>query len=662
MRRSICYSQPTSILAGEVSTWKFIYTTANNLKKGARLKFDLGSKGRDIDWQIPTTNIKKGSNIIYGLLDNGKTVQAQEVEVPDSFNPQYEFILPAELPAGSNFTIVISSLKESKNDGNRAQTVAQRRRPFLLYVDPSGKGKFEDPEVFTMDIKGNVLQSIRLIVPSFVARNKRFDVVIRFEDQYGNLTNNAPDETLIELSHDHLRENLKWKLFVPETGFLTLPNLYFNEAGFYTITLRNLKTKEIFYSAPIICFPENDKSLYWGTVHGESEKIDSTENIENCLRHFRDEKAYNFIAVSPFESAEETSNELWKSLNQSVVDFYEEDRFVTFVGFQWVGVAGEEGVRQIIFAKDNKPILRKKETKTNTLKKIYKSYAPKEIISIPCFTMGKGFHYNFKEFSPEYERVVEIYNAWGSSECTAKEGNMRPISIQGKLGIQETAEGSIQKALQKNYRFGFVAGGLDDRGIYSSFFESDQIQYSPGLTGIVAKGYNRESLFEALYNRSCYATTGERMLLDFQLSGLPMGSETNTTEKPGLRVNRHLSGYVAGTEELKKVEIIRNGTVIKTYNPKANTFEFAYDDLIPLEKAVLKAENKQPPFAYYYVRAIQEDGHIAWGSPVWVDLLPPPPKSEAKKALAKPVVKKAPVIDFSKDDEEDEEDFDEDEE
>ena len=65
MRRSICYCEPSAALAGEVSNWKFIYTTANNLPKGAKIRFDLGSKGRPNDWQIPHTNLKEKSNLIW---------------------------------------------------------------------------------------------------------------------------------------------------------------------------------------------------------------------------------------------------------------------------------------------------------------------------------------------------------------------------------------------------------------------------------------------------------------------------------------------------------------------------------------------------------------------------------------------------------------------
>lgn len=680
MARSICYCEPNIAFAGEHNTWQFIYTPTaplssnlpkgTALRKGATLRFDLQSKGREIDWELPSVNLKKSTGpVIYGVTSKGKILQATEVEIPESFTPLYDFTLPHDLEVGEKIAFIIGAKPdESPKKGHtiRAQTVSQRRRSFHLYIDPTGKGHYDDPEVFSLDVKGGELANIRVLSPSFVAKNRRFDVVVRFEDQYGNLTSNTPEDTLIELSHEHLRENLNWKLFIPETGFITLPNLYFNEEGVYTIQLINTKTKQIFRSPPIKCFADNNKHVYWGLLHGESDRFDSTENIENCLRHFRDDKAFNFYAASPFENQEETPNETWKLISQNVADFDEDDRFTTLSSFQWLGEPKEEGLRQFIYAKDNKPILRKKDAKSNTLKKIYKSFSPKEMISIPSFTMAKGMEYTFDQFDPDFERVVEIYNAWGSSETTKKEGNLRPISSPSSNGIQENAEGSIQKALQRNFRFGFVAGGLDDRGAYSELYEGDQNQYSPGLTAIIAPSHTREALAEALYQRSCYATTGERIIVGLYLAGIPMGRETSTAEKRGLVINRHLSGYVAGTTKLKRVELIRNGKVIKTFEPNAYFLDFAYDDLTPLDKVCLDAKDKKPPFVYYYLRVIQEDGHMAWSSPIWVDYIPLSalPKLQPKRQATKPPAKKSLLEDdFEEEEEEDEEtDYDYDEE
>lgn len=667
MRRSICYSDPNVAMAGERNNWLFVYTTATALPKGTKLKFDLQTKGRDIDWEIPSTNLKKTNNVIYAQLDNKKILAAKEVTSPDSFTPQFEFVLTSELPSGSNFSVIIGSPQgdeaSARKNGNKAQHNTQRRRSFLLYIDPSGRGNYQDPEVFTIDIRGNILKSIRVLSPSFISRNKRFDVIVRFEDEFGNLTSNAPDDTLIELSHEHLRENLNWKLFVPETGFISLPNLYINEPGDYTIQLRNARTKETFRSPPIKCFNENNKHLFWGLAHGESERIDSTENIESCLRHFRDEKALSFYATSSFESQEETSNDLWKLIIQNIADFDEADRFTTMIGLQWVGASPAEGVRQILYNKDNKQILRKKDPKYATLKKIYKNFAPKEMISIPCFTMAKGHEFDFKEFDPEFERVAEIYNAWGSSECTAKEGNLRPIRMDGKRGVSESSVGSFQNALQKNCRFGFVAGGLDDRGIYSDLFEGDQVQYSPGLTAVIATEHTRSAIMEALYNRSCYATTGERIVVGLYIAGSPMGSELSTLTKHGLLVNRHITGYVSGTTKLKKVEIVCNGKVIHTITPEGYSSNFTYDDMQPLEKIAIDAKDKKPPFAYYYIRATQEDGHMAWSSPIWIDYVPGSATGKSKIKALPPKGKKAPVIEEAEAVEEEDDfsfDFDED--
>ena len=675
MRRSICYSEPAYALAGQTRTWSFIHTSSIFIPKGALLKFDLLTEGRSIDWEIPNPSKDATCNALYALTESGKVFYAKEIRVKDRLTPQYEFTLPEAVEIGESITFVLGTpynTKPTSTNGNKAQCTTQRRKNFHLYIDPTGKNHYSDPEVFSIDIRGNVLKNISILVPSLVIKNKRFDVIARFEDEYGNLTGNAPEDTLIELNHENIRENLNWKLFVPETGFINLPNLYFNEPGIYTIVLKNLNTGEVFKGPPVACLNDSKHLLFWGVIHGESEKVDSSENIENCLRHFRDEKAYNFFAASPYQSVEETSPEMWKLCSQNITEFDEADRFTTFLGFQWSGVPEVEGARQIIFAKDNKQIIRKKDPKGTTLKKLYKNFAPKEIISIPLFTMGEDNSFNFDDFDPEFERVVEIYNAWGSSESTAKEGNPRPIHCNGKTGVNESKEGSIVNALLKNCRFGFVAGGLDDRGIFSELYENDQVQYTPGLTAIMAAEHTRASIFDALYQRYCYATTGERMILNYTVAGVVMGGEITTADKPGLLVNRHINGYAAGTKPLTKIEIVRNGKVIHTITPETgvSSLFFNYDDMTPFDTIMHDNKDKKPPFVFYYIRIFQEDGHMAWGSPIWIDYILLSLAERRARRIAKPI-KSMAAIDSFKDDldfdlqeeeeEEEEEEHDDDE-
>ena len=199
--------------------------------------------------------------------------------------------------------------------------------------------------------------------------------------------------------------------------------------------------------------------------------------------------------------------------------------------------------------------------------------------------------------------------------------------------MKEAKQGSIREALNNNCRFGFVAGGLDDRGVFHGLHGSDQIQYSPGMTAVNATAQTRDAIATALQQKSCYATTGERMIIGMKIADHPMGSELTTKTKPGLAYVRYITGYVVGTCELESVEIIRNGEVFKKFEPKDFKFEFELDDTDPLEKISLPSEGKLP-FTYYYIRARQADGHIAWASPIWVDLdseIAPPKKTRKKK-------------------------------
>ena len=622
MARSICKSHPAVTLAGHSGNWNFIFIPGTNLPEKTILRFDILSNGENGAWQVPSAASNVKLNCIWMTIGDEKKIIHTEEIVDNS--TVFDFTLNRAVKAGEELVITMGSYGKSTDKKNTAQEYTQRRRAFNLYVDPKGKKAFpKEPEVFHLDVKGGTLENIRIIGPSIVNRNDRFDLMLRFEDAFGNLTGYAPEDTLIELSYDQLRENLNWKLFIPETGYLSLPNLYFNDPGTYRIKLKNLTTGIIYHSPPIECTSEASDSLFWGVLHAESKRHKTSEDVENCLRCFRDDHALQFYASSVFEDEETTSSADWKQISQQIAQFNEEERFVSMLGFQWFGEPSEEGLRHFIYPKDNKPILRLKDAKSNTLKKIYRSHTPKELLSIPCMTMAKGYSFNFKEFNPEFERVVEIFNNFGSSECSIKKGNPFPIRTKGrKTGMSETEEGAIQKALSRNCRFGFVAGGSDRRGIYKDTVQNDQIEYTEGLTAIFCKDYSRENLFTALYNRSCYATTGKRIVVFFSIAGQPMGRELNTSEKPGLEFNRHIKVKISATSKIKEIVLFRNNERYHVLNDLENSHEFTLDDSEHISKVVLPTIDERPDFLFYYLRITEEDDNIAYISPIWIDYIP----------------------------------------
>jgi len=167
--------------------------------------------------------------------------------------------------------------------------------------------------------------------------------------------------------------------------------------------------------------------------------------------------------------------------------------------------------------------------------------------------------------------------------------------------------GSVQTALMRGHRVGFV-GGTDNHTGWPS-----RLAGAPGyggLTAIQASRLEGASLFASLYARRCYATSGARIVADATLNGFPMGSElTLDPDAPRLFQIR-----VRGTAPLDAVQIVSMGVVLADLPVERDSPDleaFWEDDRPgrPLQDVV------------YYVRIRQSDGHCAWLSPFWVDLL-----------------------------------------
>ena len=207
--------------------------------------------------------------------------------------------------------------------------------------------------------------------------------------------------------------------------------------------------------------------------------------------------------------------------------------------------------------------------------------------------------------TPEHTatRLFEIHQGRGSFEDELRDPTWR-IDCGG-LGA------SARSALTRGFRIGFTGGtdnhcgwpGRNGRGWC-------------GLTGIIAHGLDRRSLFAALYARRCFATTGPRMVGEFTLNNRPMGSELALAPADP-RVFRIM---LRGTAPWKSVQIISSGCVLADLPIEKDQFNLnlTWSDDRP---------GRPLRTCWYYIRARQVDGHCLWLSPVWIDL---PDHADAK--------------------------------
>ncbi len=169
--------------------------------------------------------------------------------------------------------------------------------------------------------------------------------------------------------------------------------------------------------------------------------------------------------------------------------------------------------------------------------------------------------------------------------------------------------GSAQTALARSYRVGFVAGtdnhtGWPTRSMGRSGYA--------GVTGVICDSLDTDSIFNALYDRRCYATSGARIVANASLNGHPIGSEIALA--PG--EPREFEITIHGTAPITDVEIVHLGFVLHRFPVDGGSRDFhaSWSDTRP---------GRPLEDAWYYVRARQADGNRVWLSPFWIDLRDP---------------------------------------
>jgi hypothetical protein len=188
---------------------------------------------------------------------------------------------------------------------------------------------------------------------------------------------------------------------------------------------------------------------------------------------------------------------------------------------------------------------------------------------------------------PELEPFVELFQGYH----TSYEYQGAPKAIDDKSDMIHgpyKGDGFVSLALQKGYKLGFQSS-------------SDHISTHVSYACILAEEFSRKGLVDAMKKRHTYAAT-DNIVLDVRLGNRLMGDVVRA-DRPTFDV------VVLGTAPLAKVEIFRGTEVVHSERPKGEDARFGWQDPNPQrgEKA-----------AYYYVRVTQQDGNMAWGSPIWV--------------------------------------------
>ncbi len=336
--------------------------------------------------------------------------------------------------------------------------------------------------------------------------------------------------------------------------------------------------------------------VLFGDIHQHTIASDGTGTIEEAMHRARYRYKDDIIAISDHESflGKRTAPGEWEETCRVVDELYEPGLFVTLHAFEWTGrMHPGPGHKVVYLSPDGGPVLSREDNATREARGLIAESRKAGALVVPHHVGWTGA--NLDDHDQDVQPCWEIVSCHGAYERP----DAGPIGTRGddKLG-QFAAE-----ALDHGLRFGLV-GGSDGHGLnWHHGVCRVQDSHRAGLTGVFSKEVSREGVLAALKRRCCYATSGAKIGLWFEIDGRPMGEELIIGWPVPFRV------VVAATNEIKSLSLVSNE-----------------GREIPLDSTGLEVDVRgtlpPPPdgsWCYYFVRVVQDDGEVAWSSPIWLD-------------------------------------------
>ncbi|HUS81197.1 MAG TPA: DUF3604 domain-containing protein [Armatimonadota bacterium] len=473
-------------------------------------------------------------------------------------------------------------------------TLASRRAETeIVHVAVNGERIEPMPEIITDP--GDEVR-LRVIAPSSVRPGEEFEVRIVSLDAYDNAS-----------ATWHRGD----RLLGPDGEPISGP-LYFQGVCLVPVALAEVGVHRLSYRGKVsnpIRVTENPRGPYWGDTHIHTRW--SQDGIGRFpYEYAREVSGLDFAAVCDHA---ESAVLAWDHLVTLANLHNRPGEFVTLVAYE-NGLGAPSGHYNAYYRGDLGQCRLKPEF-GGDIEKLNAMLDPEQAMTIPHHTgifwghSASGPTVDWAKLDERHSPVVEIYSHHGQSERYQPDHvNAYEFNRWHKPGerTNRSVPGHFsQDAWRMGKRLGVICSSDDHYGQGGLDFE--------GIAGVFAEGLTRQEIWDGIRARSCYGTTGERILLDLRVSGAEMGQEISGS--PGDELTIEVE--VHGTDALSRIELVRldldSGEYLTALDERPYELDFA---------ATVTERFAGP--VMYYVRVQQEKminhrGVFAWSSPVWVD-------------------------------------------
>ncbi len=409
----------------------------------------------------------------------------------------------------------------------------------------------------------------------------------------------------------------------------------FNKDGIFTVTCNPISSNYpftgTFISNPINCSTDS-LNIYFGDFHthtGYSRDGQGANGYEYakyatgldfyCGSDHSDISHIDTFGISAIE---------WKELKRQAIATNENGRFISFVGYE-NSLDYPSGHYNFYYDYpdsliDLVPMLSKHFNFNiqNLWLKLNTIPSQVRVLTIPhttgllaansidamCSQFGGTFANN------KYKRLIEMYSSHGLCESYETTNNLSYTKVGSK---STTFPCYAQDGWAKREKLGVIAS--------TDTHDGKSAKGNAGIVAIISDTLTRKNLFDNLYNRHTYATTGSRMILKFYANNYIMGDEFTLTCDSFPR----LAFEVNGTADLDYIEILKWDFVNGTYTPNPAHPKFEIIKRISFPSSNMNYKYTFLDFNFkdtsmYYLRVKQKDiinnrEVWAWSSPIWVN-------------------------------------------
>ncbi|MCF6285941.1 MAG: DUF3604 domain-containing protein [Candidatus Hydrogenedentes bacterium] len=616
---------PDSGISGEYGTWTVSYTVGKGGIAGrggirVQLPVEWHSGPRNSAVRLQTKDSARDNYITANCSNTNVTIRCivegerdnelikHAKKSLDGRNERYVFVVrvvvtEGALNAGDTINVVYGDTSGGSR-GYRASAVSAHALPILIALDHDGDNRFEtlndSPTIAALPGKA-VYAQVHALSNAITGEPMKCRVVIldkEFNPAAGpaNFTLSypkgvtGPESTTIYRDHS-------WSEFAvtPSADGVVRINAHWTEAN------RKLLGNPTEVAATL---PE--RALYWGDLHSHTNY--SWDGVgRDAFSYARNVSGLDFYAMTDHAIAPQPgwtrglSEKYWAEYNTLTRVYNLPGKFVTLHAYE-CSFGTPYGHHNVYFRGEPGPLLYPQNV---TLPELWAALQTGDALTIPHHTGKFPKGVDLTVHNAELRRNFEMYSGHGLSEVYDPS---HPLAFEFSKFTSDAKSLDSPSHIQDAWRMGLHL---------SAIAASDDHRAHPGiamygLAAIRAKKLTRNEIFQGLYDRHTYATTGAKIILHFDVNGTPMGQTAPHQETTHVNIRAH------GTDTIEFVELLRyqpgdaTFSVVQRWEPKTLDFETMWED----------AESK--PDAIYYTRLrqrklIHKRIAMAWSSPVWVE-------------------------------------------